>query len=59
LAVITVDVETLAVAPTVKRYHHLDDRRWRVSDRASGTDVDFGVDEYGLVLDLPEAFRRR
>ena len=30
LAVISVDVETLAVAPTVKRYHHVDDRRWRV-----------------------------
>ena len=26
LAVITVDVETLAVAPTVKRYHHVDER---------------------------------
>jgi hypothetical protein len=59
LAVIHVDVETLAVVPTVKRYHHVEDRRWRVLDRASGTEVDFGVDEYGLVLDLPDHFRRR
>jgi hypothetical protein len=59
LAVIAVDVETLAVATTVKRYHHVDERHWRVSDRTHGTEVDFGVDEYGLVLDLPHRFRRR
>jgi hypothetical protein len=59
LAVITVDVDTLAVAPAVMRYHRRGERQWHVSDRTHGTELDFGVDEFGLALDVPDHFRRR
>ena len=28
-------------------------------DRANGTEIEFDVDEYGLVLDFGDRFRRR
>jgi hypothetical protein len=58
LAVVTVDVETLAVAPRTHRYERLEDRRWRFT-QAGGAPVEFDVDRYGLALDVPGRFRRR
>lgn len=70
LPVLLVDVETLGVAPVRQRYRRLGRRRWQVErliGAAGGDDeveradraVEFDVDDYGLVLDLPGAFRRR
>lgn len=71
LPVLLVDVVTLGVVPVRQRYHRLGDRRWRcerlgahvVKDPVEGPVAsrvsEFDVDEYGLVLDLPGAFRRR
>lgn len=56
LAVLTVDVETLAVTPTEVRYHRLADRRWRIERPGAVIEVD--VDGYGLVVDVPGEFRR-
>lgn len=56
LPVLVIDVETLAVEPTVVGYHRTDDRSWRI--RRAGTIIDVTVDEYGLVTDVDGAFRR-
>lgn len=62
LAVLLIDVETLAVRPVRQRYRRLEERRW-LRDRLSAGEVvdtiEFGVDDYGLVLDLPGRYRRR
>lgn len=66
LPVIDVDVETLAVIPTVVRYERLDVARWRrtplrtvAGDPLDRSTREFTVDEYGLVVDEAERFRRR
>lgn len=59
VGVVDVDVETLAVVPTVHRYERSAVRRWRRTDAGSGAVTEFDVDEYGLVWDLPDRFRRR
>ncbi|BAN01416.1 putative glycolipid-binding domain-containing protein [Ilumatobacter coccineus] len=53
-----VDVETLGVAPVKQRYEHLAPQRWRYSNLDSGFSTEIAVDEYGLVHDYPEEFRR-
>jgi len=58
LAVATIDVETLGIVPARRRYEHLEHGRWRRTDIGSGSTVEFRVDEYGLVHDEPERFRR-
>jgi uncharacterized protein len=55
LAVLRVDVETLAVEPATVAYHRLDERRWKIT---CGEPVEVIVDAYGLVTDLPGRFRR-
>jgi uncharacterized protein len=58
IPVVAIDVETLAVAVVRHRYRRLARRRWeRVG--TDGAVVPFEVDEYGLVLDRPDEFRRR
>jgi hypothetical protein len=58
LTVLTVDVETLEVAPIRYRYERLDERRWRVerippaAARADMVALDFDVDEHGLPLTI-------
>jgi hypothetical protein len=52
----TVDVDTLAVVPATQRYRRVAQRRFEFLDD-DGL-VEFDVDEYGLVHDLPERFRR-
>jgi uncharacterized protein len=56
LTVLTIDVETLAVEPTVVTYHRLDDHGWRIT--RGGTTIEVTVDDYGLVTDIDGAFRR-
>ncbi len=53
-----VDVDTLGVVPVAQRLERLTPRRFRRLDVTSGEAVDFDVDEYGLVHDHPDAFRR-
>ena len=54
----TVDVETLGVVPVRQRYHRVGARRYRSPNLDSGVDVEFAIDEYGLVHDYPDACRR-
>lgn len=55
----TVDVETLGVVPVRQRYEHVAPQRWRYTNLESGESVELSVDDYGLVQDHPERFRRR
>lgn len=64
----TVDVETLGVTPTTVRYERVAPRRFTIAgDTIDGDTIDgdtaggvvtVDVDEFGLVHDVPEAFRR-
>ena len=56
--VAVIDVETLAVEPTRQRYHHVAPRRFEYTNLDSGFVTRFDVDEYGLVRDYPDLFRR-
>lgn len=53
-----VDVETLGVVPVSQRYERLTARRFLRTDLDSGEITELVVDEYGLVHDAPDAFRR-
>lgn len=59
--VLTIDVETLEVAPARHRYTRLGTHRWAFTDLdgepATGP-LEFEVDEHGLTRDLPDRFRR-
>ncbi len=58
LLVLTIDVETLAVEPQVRRYARLDDRRWRVEIGVDPAPAfEFETDQFGLAADLDQ--RRR
>lgn len=56
LPVLAIDVETLAIEPTVVTYHRTSDRTWRIH-RGERT-IEVTVDEYGLVTDVEGSFRR-
>jgi uncharacterized protein len=56
LPIVTVDVETLDVRAVTHRYVRLDTHRWAFD--SPDQSVEFVVDEHGLVVDYPEAFRR-
>jgi hypothetical protein len=58
LAVVAIDVDTLAAVPHVQRYERLDERAWRFTDVTAGDASTFEVDEYGVVVDQPGRFRR-
>lgn len=58
ITVALVDVETLGVVPVAQRYEHIAPGRWRKTHVATGLSVEFAVDEYGLVHDEPDLFRR-
>jgi hypothetical protein len=53
-----IDVETLAIEPVVQRYERLTARRFRRTVLDTGEVIEFDVDEYGLVHDTADAFRR-
>lgn len=54
----SVDVETLGVVRVKHRYRRLGARRFEHSVLGSDTKTEFDIDEYGLVHDLPDRFRR-
>jgi hypothetical protein len=54
---VRIDPDTLQAHAVQHHFHRIGERRWRV-DRGIGTPVEFDVDEFGLVLDYPAAFRR-
>jgi hypothetical protein len=53
-----IDVETLGVVPVRQRYRRLGLRRFEYSNIDSGYRTELDVDEYGLVHDYPDEFRR-
>jgi hypothetical protein len=53
-----VDVETLGVVPRALRFERLTARRFRRTVIDNGDITEFDVDEYGLVHDQPDEFRR-
>jgi hypothetical protein len=55
---ISVDLETLGVTVVPQTYTKVSATMWRYHSLATGSDVDVSVDEFGFVLDEPEAFRR-
>jgi uncharacterized protein len=57
LNVATIDVDTLGVVKIAHRYQRMSHRGWQHTDH-SGTTTDFDVDEFGLVVDVPNRFRR-
>jgi hypothetical protein len=54
----TIDVETLGVVPIPVRYVRTDPRRFEAHRPTDPSTVTFAVDDYGLVHDLPDEFRR-
>lgn len=58
ISVAAVDVETLGVVPVRWRYEHVEAGRWRKTHVTTGIATGFRVDEFGLVHDEPELFRR-
>lgn len=58
LNIAAVNVETLEVSPRQRTFTRLDAHRWRYVSPFSGREVETSLDEYGLVLDEPEAFVR-
>jgi len=54
----SVDVETLGVVRVKHRYRRLGTRRFEHSVLGSDINTEFDIDEYGLVHDLPDQFRR-
>lgn len=59
VAVVTVDVETLAAVPATRRYTRVAARRWRRWRSEDGREDEFDVDEHGVVLDPPGPRRHR
>jgi len=59
LTVAAIDVETLDVSPRQRIYTRLAAHRWRYVSPLSGQEVETDLDEYGLVLNEPNAFQRR
>jgi uncharacterized protein len=62
ITVALVDVDTLGVVRTHRRYARLDDARWRIEhlDPTGGTvhEVEVDVDDLGFVVDYPGLVRR-
>ena len=53
-----VDVETLGIVRARQHYRRLTSRRFEYTNLESGFTTEFDVDQYGLVHDYPDAFRR-
>lgn len=53
-----IDVETLGIIPVRQRYEHIAPGRWRKTHVKTGVTSEFRVDDYGLVHDEPDLFRR-
>lgn len=59
ITVATVNVETLEVLPRQRTYSRLESNRWRYTSAYHEREVESTLDEYGLILDEPDAFSRR
>ncbi|MFN3255615.1 MAG: putative glycolipid-binding domain-containing protein [Ilumatobacter sp.] len=57
ITVAKVDVETLGVVPVRQRFEHVSPQLWRLTE-IGGDEHEFRVDEFGLIHDLPDRFRR-
>ncbi len=57
---VTIDVNTLQTTSVTHRYTRIAEHRWahRAGAADAPPDVEFEVDEHGLVIDYPEQFRR-
>ncbi|MBI4882511.1 MAG: putative glycolipid-binding domain-containing protein [Actinobacteria bacterium] len=58
IPVALIDPDTLAVRADAQRYTRLGSHSWRFEQLGSDTNVEFTVDEVGLVVDYPSLFRR-
>ena len=58
LPVVHVDPATLEARKVMQRYTRIGSHRWRYENTDSGYSVELEVDEFGLVKDYPELFRR-
>ena len=58
LHVLVIDVETLSVQKTAQRYTRVDEHRWEYESLLQQHVVTVEVDEFGFVIDEPDAFRR-
>lgn len=58
LPVVDVNPDTLEVSAVNHRYTRSGDRTWQHTVEGSARTVEFEVDQYGLVLDYPDGFRR-
>lgn len=58
ILVAMVDVETLGIVPVKQRYEHLSHGTWRKTHLKTETSINFRIDDYGLVQDEPDFFRR-
>ncbi len=58
LRVITIDVETLGVVTKPHRYTRTGQNTWNYLSLLQNTSVDVTVDEFGFVIDEPNAYRR-
>lgn len=60
IPMIVIDVETLGVVLHHRRYTRLGEHRWRIGldDADGGGEVELDVDQYGVVIDHPDRFRR-
>ena len=54
----SIDVDTLGIVPLTSRYRRTAARRFERTDLVTGVSEGFEVDEYGLVHDLPDRYRR-
>ncbi|MBV1892872.1 MAG: putative glycolipid-binding domain-containing protein [Ilumatobacteraceae bacterium] len=54
----TINVETLGVTPVRQRYRRLTPRRFEHQNLHTGLTTEFDIDEYGLLHDYPDNFRR-
>lgn len=58
VTVALIDVDTLGVVRAAQRYRRLAARRFEYSNLDSGFTTEFDIDEFGLVHDYPDEFRR-
>lgn len=58
VSVAMIDVETLGITSVVHRYHRLTPRRFEHTSLDTGVTTRLDIDEYGLVHDHPDRFRR-
>ena len=58
LPVVVIDPDTLEVRSDMHRYTRLNTHRWQHEAGTLGSASEFGVDQYGLVVDYPALFRR-